>query len=92
MTEQAELARKKEDKEVPFDFLVVIADDEPASAQSTRQAAEIALKGDNPSEEKNRVRVVESINELFEIALEGNDGKQADVVLLDDAYIYNYGQ
>ena len=81
----------EESKEVPYKYLVVVADDEEKYAHAVKSAAENALNS-KESSDHNGVVVVTSAEELLNVVLTGNNGRSADVVLLDDAYILNNGQ
>lgn len=81
----------KESKEIPVDYLVVVADDEEHHAQATKQAAQGALSEGEQANKNNDIRIVKDARELLTMALEGNAGKPADIVLLDDRYSHNEG-
>jgi hypothetical protein len=81
-----ESQRKPESKEVPYDFLLVIADDHPTYRRKTHEAVERALK---LGEGNTGVVSARDSTDFFDKALVGKQGQQADVVLVDNDYSGN---
>jgi len=74
-------------REIPNGFFTVIADDEPDKAAKTNDAIQSGFaSGDKTHGE---IQIAKNVMDLLSAALYGKDGKQADVVLLDDTYREN---
>lgn len=69
----------------PVDYFIVIADDRPMQAKQTEVNA-VEMFPDGNSVE--RIRKAADARDLFLLATQGNAGRPADVVLLDDDYSY----
>lgn len=80
--DQQEAAASQEAAEKPSELLIVIIDDDPSDVRRAENAAKIGLNGEGKKKE-NAVCVANNADELFNLAMTGNQGRQADVVLTD---------
>lgn len=71
-------------KEIPEKFYTVIADDESYYADSTERAIVTGFSSGNKTH--GEIHKASGVMDLLGSALFGNDGRQADIVLLDDQY------
>lgn len=78
--------RLPESAEIPYGFLVVIADDYKGDRENTRRVVEEAL---GLTDQSSGVIAAESAIEFFNTALRGKQGGQADVALVDHDYSYD---
>ena len=70
-------------------FLAVVADDEIDVAENTGRALKQVFQ--EQEQKDGNVKIAQNVMDKFELALAGNAGKPADVVILDDAYIQGGG-
>lgn len=85
--ETVDTATVKEKPSKPFDFLVVTADDDEYQAKSNAFSTDSVIKAQ--SRANGGVVVATGSKDLFERVFDYKDGKQADVVLLDNRFDIN---